>query len=212
MELVHYGHACILVETDSTRLLFDPGTLADGFEDLTDLTAILITHQHADHLDPARLPALLAANPDAVLVIDEGSVPVLHDLGVATARVARPGQALTLGAASVRTVGGDHAVIHPDIAMIPNLGYVVDDGAFYHPGDSLFVPEQDVDVLAVPASGPWLKVAEAVDFLRAVRPRAAVPIHELALARPGMHYGIMASLAPDGTTFTVLPREENASV
>ena len=60
MRLTKFGHSCLLVEEQGARMLLDPGTLSDGFEELQGLTAILYTHQHADHLDPARLPGLLA--------------------------------------------------------------------------------------------------------------------------------------------------------
>src|SRR6266545_3097997 len=73
LQIIHFGHSCVLVETGSARLLFDPGTFSHGFEDLRDLDAILITHQHADHLDIDRLPALIQANPQATLVADPGS-------------------------------------------------------------------------------------------------------------------------------------------
>ncbi len=213
MELTHYGHACVLVETAKCRLLFDPGTFADGFEAARDLDAIIITHQHADHLDVERLPALLAANPDAALVADEGSRAALDTIGQATrARIVGPGERLTFAGEAVDVVGGIHATVHPDIPEITNNAFVVADGAFYHPGDSFHVPDATIDVMGAPASGPWLKVSEAVDFVRAVEPRVAVPIHELALARPAMHYGIMTELAPAATTVTILPRAEAARV
>jgi len=73
MELTHFGHSCLLAEfgvaSGAARLLFDPGTFSHGFEGVTGLSAILITHQHPDHADPQRLPALVEANPQEALQI-----------------------------------------------------------------------------------------------------------------------------------------------
>ncbi len=210
MNLTHFGHACVLVETASTRLLVDPGTLAAGFESASDLDAVLITHQHPDHIDLARLPALLAANPGATLFVDPGTVPMVSGAGLEH-KVVRSGERVTIGGSVVDVVGGEHASLHPDIPVVPNGALVVDDGAFYHPGDSFVVPPQEVDIFGLPASGPWLKVSEAIDFVRAVTPRIAVPIHEAALASTATHYGLLTALAPAGTAFTPLTRGEPAS-
>ncbi|RZS41382.1 L-ascorbate metabolism protein UlaG (beta-lactamase superfamily) [Herbihabitans rhizosphaerae] len=201
MQIVHFGHACVLIDTGSARLLIDPGTFASGFESVTDLDAVLITHQHFDHLDLERLPTLLAANPDAELIIDPGSEDEIIDHQL-TARTVRPGETLELGGARVEVVGGDHAVIHPDYPIVPNVGYLVDDGAFYHPGDSLFLPQQRIDVLGLPAGAPWLKTGEAIEFQRSVNPRVSVPIHEALLSDVGRKgtYAWFERLAPKGTS------------
>jgi len=55
----------------------------------------------------------------------------------------------------------------------------------YHPGDSLFVPDHRVETLLVPTSAPWLKLAEAIDFVRTVAPRHAYSIHDAMLSSKG---------------------------
>jgi hypothetical protein len=61
---------------------------------------------------------------------------------------------------------------------VPNLGFLLDDEV-YHPGDSFDVPRGvRVQTLFVPVSAPWLKLAEAVEFVRAVAPRRAFALHD----------------------------------
>src|SRR6266487_3679965 len=192
MRLTKFGHSCLLVEEQGARMLLDPGTLSDGFEELQGLTAILYTHQHADHLDPARLPGLLGRNPGVRVVSDEGGaeVEVVHD-----------GDELDIGGVSVRVVGRDHAVIHPDVPVIPNVGYLLG-GRLFHPGDSFTLPGQPTEVLAVPIGAPWLKVSESIDYLREVGPRMAVPVHERTLSAVGMslYYRQLEQLGARGST------------
>jgi L-ascorbate metabolism protein UlaG (beta-lactamase superfamily) len=200
MQITHFGHSCVLLDTGAARLLIDPGTFSSGFEDLTGLDAVLVTHQHPDHLDPDRLPTLLRRNPDARLIVDPGTAEQID----ADHETVEPGATVTVGGARVEVLGGRHAVIHPDIPVIPNNVYLVD-GTHLHPGDSLsVVPTDPLEVLFLPTAAPWQKLADAVDYLRKVAPRVAVPIHQGILAVPGMYYGHFERLGPEQTTLRVL--------
>jgi L-ascorbate metabolism protein UlaG (beta-lactamase superfamily) len=183
MQLTHFGHSCLLAtfpadDGTDTTLLFDPGTFSHGFEGITGLSAILITHQHPDHADTSRLPALVDANPDAALYADPQTAAQLGGSWQAV----NVGDELTIGALRVRGGGGVHAVIHPEIPLIKNISYLIDDGEhparLMHPGDALYIPREPVDVLALPAAAPWMKISEGVEYLRAVNPRRAIPIHQ----------------------------------
>lgn len=200
MRVTRLGHSCLLVEQDQARLLLDPGVFSPGVEQLRDLTGILITHSHADHLDLNRLRPLLEANPDAGLHVDEGSATVLGD---APHTIVRDGDELDLGV-HVQVVGSRHAVIHPDLPVIPNVGYLLA-GRFFTPGDALTVPEADVELLGLPTAAPWLKLSEAVDLLRAVAPARAFPVHDAVLATPQIWYGQVKALSPERTRFESVP-------
>ncbi|KXO90086.1 MBL fold metallo-hydrolase [Tsukamurella pulmonis] len=204
MRLTHYRHSCVLVEMSETRVLFDPGTFSAGFEGLTDLDAIVITHQHPDHIDPDRIDALVEANPGAQLFADPTTAGRRGDRWIA----ALPGHDYGIGNLIARAVGGVHAVIHPDIPTIDNTSFLLGDEArparFYHPGDALHVPEDvRVEVLGLPVNAPWCRISETIDFFRAVRPTAAVPIHDALLTAEGagVYLGRLEELRPDGAEF-----------
>lgn len=213
MELTHFGHSCLLAEFSvggsTSRLLFDPGNFSHGFVGITGLSAILITHQHPDHADPQRLPALVEANPQAALYADPQTAAML--VGDWTA--VQVGDQLSVDGLTIRGVGGRHAVIHPEIPVIDNISYLVgDDGhpaRLMHPGDALFVPDEPVEVLATPAAAPWMKISEAVDYLRAVAPRHAVPIHQGIIAAQALpiFYGRLTEMTD--TDFRILPEENS---
>ena len=178
MRLTKYSHACVRLEGDGV-LVIDPGVFSEA-EALDGVDAVLITHEHFDHLNVDALTDALARRPAVRIFTHPDVVPKLGDLASVTTAV-NSGDDFTAAGFGVRAYGGLHAVIHPDIPRVANLGYAID-GTVYHPGDSFDVPaDVRVDTLFVPVSAPWLKTAESVDFIRAVKPRRAYALHDALL-------------------------------
>jgi L-ascorbate metabolism protein UlaG (beta-lactamase superfamily) len=209
VRLQKLGHCCLLVEQAQSRLLIDPGCFSSGFEALAGLTGVLVTHIHEDHLDVDRLQALLERNPEARVVCDEASAASLAQRGV-TGQVVDDGDVLDLGV-PIGVYGREHAIIHPDLPNVPNVGYLVAD-RFFYAGDAFTVPDAPVEVLAVPVGAPWMKLSEAVDYLRRVQPRVAVPVHDYQDVFAGMAYHVFQRCGPAGTTVTVLEAQRPTEV
>lgn len=179
MQITQLGHSAVLVEVADRRVLIDPGAFSDAWHGLTDLDAILVTHLHPDHADPKHLPELVAANPDAKVWVEPGVLNAV-DLGGRGKGLAAD-TSVSLGSLTIAAVGGTHAVIHRDIPLIGNVGLVLSaegEPTFFHPGDSLATVPAGIDVVAVPAMGPWAAMKETVDFVRDVDAPTGFLIHD----------------------------------
>lgn len=185
MRITKYSHSCIRIEGAGV-LVVDPGVFSER-EALLGADAVLITHEHIDHVDPEALAEARQANPQLRVYAHPDVLPKLAAVQEAVTAV-QPGRPLTAAGFQVRPYGGQHAIIHPDIPRVANVAYLVSDGTttLCHPGDSFEVPaDTDVDVLFVPIAAPWLKLSEAIDFVRAVKPVRAFALHDALLTEAG---------------------------
>lgn len=200
MQLSKYRHSCVRVDDGDRSLVLDPGVFSDLPAALDGAGAVLITHEHADHVDAQRLRAAAQADPRLRIWAPRPVAEAFADLGEQVVPVG-PREAFEAAGFAVRTFGGQHALIHPQIPVVPNVGYLIDD-AVYHPGDSLIVPPVPVHTLLLPAVAPWSKAAEVVDFAIAVRAPRAYPIHDAIVT--DLYLGILrGNLMPLAERFGV---------
>jgi L-ascorbate metabolism protein UlaG (beta-lactamase superfamily) len=134
-------------------------------------------------------------------VCDEASAVQLAERGV-MGQVVHHGDQLDLGV-PVGVYGREHAVIHPDLPNVLNVGYLIGN-RFFYAGDAFTVPGMPVEIVAVPVGAPWMRMSESVDWLRSLRPRVAIPVHDYGNVFAEMTYALFDQLSPTGTTVTVL--------
>lgn len=219
MRIQHLKHSCLLVEAGGLRLLIDPGTFSPGAAEVRDLDAVLITHQHPDHVDPETLPGILAASPGARVIAEPEAAEQIASI-VADApggRAVGPlaaGDTLEIAGLRITAHGGRHAIIHPDIPRVGNVGYVIEapgEPRLGITGDSLEPIEafRGIDALAFAVVAPWSKMRETIDFLREVRPVLALPVHDGVASPDGRAIYLRQStnLAPEGTEVRDWPED-----
>jgi L-ascorbate metabolism protein UlaG (beta-lactamase superfamily) len=181
MRLTKYEHACFTVEKDDQIIVIDPGGFSTDFIAPEHVVAVVITHEHGDHLDHDQIAAIVDKNPEALII---GPEAVVANIEVFQTKAVHAGDTISVGAFALEFFGGEHAVIHDSIPPVANLGVLVND-LLYYPGDSFTLPDRPIDTLAIPASAPWMKIGEAMDFLAHVLPRFAFPTHDAILSAEG---------------------------
>ena len=182
MRLIKFTHAAVRLEQDGRSVLLDPGIFTED-EAYDGVSHILVTHEHADHVSAEKLAAQLERNPALEVYTSAAVAKQLGDALRPVVRTVEVGDRFTVNGFGVEAVGGQHAEIYEGLPGCANIGFIVD--GVYHPGDALHVPSSEVTTLLVPTAAPWLKLAEGLDFVRAVKPQRAFSIHDAMLSRIG---------------------------
>lgn len=181
MKLTKYRHACFTVEENRKVLVVDPGGFSTDFIAPENVVAVIITHEHPDHFDPERLAEIIDKNPEAVILAPHS---ISDKLEAFSHQPVTAGEVVEIEPFALAFHGGQHATIHESFPPLENVGVVIND-LIYYGGDSFVLPGQPIDTLLLPASAPWMKVSEAMNFLGAVKPRLAIPTHDAILSVVG---------------------------
>ncbi len=202
MKINKLGHCCLLIETKGKRILTDPGSYTvETHSKIENIDYILFTHEHQDHYHIESLKVILEKNPEVVIFSNNSVSELLDKVGIKHTLV-NNGDNILLGDISIDCIGEKHAQMHSTIPLSSNLGYFID-GRLWYPGDAFTNPERSVEILALPVSGPWMKLSEAIDYTLLLKPKKVFPVHDGT--RFGSSHILPAKvLTPEGIEFIVM--------
>lgn len=176
MKIKKIGHCCFVVEPkEGVRIMTDPGAYSILQITEKNINAILITHEHQDHLHIDSLKDILKNNLEA-LVITNSSVGLILDKENIKYIKVEEGEKHEIDGVVISGFGNVHAQIYEDFGRVQNTGYMIDN--LCYAGDSFSYPDSDVDILALPVAGPWMKISEAIDYAKNIHPRICFPVHD----------------------------------
>jgi L-ascorbate metabolism protein UlaG (beta-lactamase superfamily) len=191
------AHALVSIEARGHRAVVDPGVFASDAEldaALDGASLLLITHVHPDHIDVERVAPRIAEAEDLRVLAPAPVLTALLEAGVPDALLleATGSGDREVGGFRIREHGGQHALIHLLIPLERNVGYFIDE-LIFHPGDALSIPpsvqNERLELLLVPTYTPWARASEVGDFVAALHPVQARPIHNGPFSEQGSQFG-----------------------
>jgi L-ascorbate metabolism protein UlaG (beta-lactamase superfamily) len=199
LTISYLGHETLLLALDGVRMLTDPvlrmriqllqrhGPLPN-LSVTKNLDAVLISHLHLDHVNPASLRLLPRTTP---LVVPTGARAILRPYRFTNLHELAPGESLRFGDVTVTATFARHAGRrYPWGRFAGAVGYTVQ-GSFkvYFAGDTGFFDgltelANQLDVALLPIWGWGLRLPDdhlspetAAQALQFLKPRLAIPIH-----------------------------------
>lgn len=184
------------------RIMTDPGGWTEGTDAIRGLDAILITHEHSDHLHIPSLKNLIVNNPGVRVITNTAVGMLLEKEGIAY-EIVEEGQSGAVKDIAIEGCGNTHAEIYGAFGQVQNTGYFIAN-TLYYPGDSFFDPGKPVDILALPVCGPWLRIKDAIDFAKMIKPRVCFPVHDGMLKHIGPFHSVPGKIL-EGAGISFVP-------
>ena len=182
MKLTKYGHACLLIEDGSDKLIIDPGKYTELPEDLEGIKVVVITHEHADHFDVDNLRHILKRNPKVEVFASEAVASALAEENI-TCQAIKGYTEINSQGFDLRFNEVDHSIVY---GISPCRNLTIGIGSFlYYPGDSFAAANRRYEVLALPASGPWFNLIEAIDLAKGFDAKYIFGTHDIFLNELG---------------------------
>lgn len=203
MKITKFGHCCLLIEEGGVKILIDPGNYSEQQNELKDVNVVLISHEHTDHFHIDSVKKILENNPNAEIITNSSVGTLLIKENVPFTKLEH-GQNTNEGGVTIEAYGNNHALMHSSIPPIQNTGYFIAN-RFFYPGDAFTKPSKQIEILALPVAGPWMKLSEAIDYALELNPKICFPVHDGILKQIGSTDRIPAQvLPPKKVGFTVL--------
>jgi L-ascorbate metabolism protein UlaG (beta-lactamase superfamily) len=173
----HY--AGIVLKTPSKTLVIDPVDVKA--KNLQNVDAVLVTHEHYDHLDPANVAEIQKEN-NCTVIADWASTRKLQNLlPKEKLQMTRQGDEIKLGEVNIKTEKANHKAQSPVTYIVTS-----EDGVkVYHTADSLPFPElaqiamqEKFDVVFCTVGvAPGTSPETGFEIARLTQPYIAVPYH-----------------------------------
>lgn len=203
MKITKLGHCCLIIEEKGIRIMTDPGAYSTAQNEARNIDYIFITHEHQDHFHLESLKVLFKNNPKAKVVTNKG-VGKLLDAEKIPYQLLENGGVGEFGDVQVEGCGEKHAVIYEEYGQVQNTGYFFAH-RFFYPGDAFFNPKKPIEILALPVAGPWMKICDAIEYAKLLKPKICFPVHDGMLKFGGPNHGVPQKfLPPAGIAFEII--------
>ena len=176
MKITKIGHCCLVIEESGKKIMTDPGMWSDEQNEIKGIDIVLITHEHSDHFHLESLQAVLANNPQAIVVTNSRVSDLLAENNIESVLLEHE-QREIFAEVEIAGFGTEHAVIYSAIPNVMNTGFLIQN-RFFYPGDALTQPGVPIEILAMPIIGPWMTLAQALDWTKAIKPDICIPVHD----------------------------------